>query len=105
MLVDDITLRLEAGHGGNGAVAFNKVSLMQGPTGADGGRGGNIYFEGNSDINALARYASRKTIRAESGKNGRGQFIDGRAGEDFIINVPAGTRITNLDTARSEERR
>lgn len=103
MLVDDITLRLEAGHGGNGAVAFNKVRLMQGPTGADGGRGGNIYFEGNSDINALARYASRKTIRAESGKNGRGQFIDGRAGEDFIIHVPAGTRITNLDTAYTKE--
>ncbi|HEY4520915.1 MAG TPA: GTPase ObgE [Candidatus Paceibacterota bacterium] len=103
MLVDDITLRLEAGHGGNGAVAFNKVRLMQGPTGGDGGRGGNVYFEGVSDINALARYASRKTIRAESGKNGRGQFIDGRAGEDFIIHVPAGTRITNLDTAYTKE--
>lgn len=103
MLVDDITLRLEAGHGGNGAVAFNKVRLMQGPTGGDGGRGGNIYFEGVSDINALARYASRKTIRAESGKNGRGQFIDGRDGEDFVIQVPTGTRITNLDTAYTKE--
>ena len=45
MLVDDITLRLEAGHGGNGAVAFNKVRLMQGPTGGDGGQGGSIYFD------------------------------------------------------------
>jgi len=103
MLVDDITLTLEAGHGGNGAVAFNKVRLMQGPTGGDGGRGGSIYFEGASDINALARYASKKTIRAESGKNGRGQFIDGRDGEDFIIHVPTGTRITNLDTAYTRE--
>ena len=103
MLVDDITLRLEAGHGGNGAVAFNKVRLMQGPTGADGGRGGNVYFEGVSDINSLARYASRKIIRAESGKNGRGQFIDGRAGEDFVVYVPAGTRITNPDTAYTKE--
>ncbi|HEY4487459.1 MAG TPA: GTPase ObgE [Candidatus Paceibacterota bacterium] len=103
MLVDDIILRLEAGHGGNGAVAFNKVRLMQGPTGGDGGRGGNVYFEGVSDINALARYASRKTIRAESGKNGRGQFIDGKNGEDFVIHAPAGTRITNLDTAYTKE--
>lgn len=103
MLVDDITLRLEAGHGGNGVVAFNKVRLMQGPTGGDGGRGGNVYFEGVSDINALARYASKKTIRAESGKNGRGQFIDGRDGEDFVIQVPSGTRITNLDTAYTKE--
>jgi len=103
MLVDDITIRLEAGHGGKGAVAFNKVRLMQGPTGADGGRGGSIYFEGVSDINALARYASKKTIRAESGKNGRGQFIDGRNGEDYIIQVPAGTRVTNLDTAYTRE--
>jgi len=103
MLVDDITLELQAGNGGNGAVAFQKVRLMHGPTGADGGRGGNVYFEGASDINSLARYASRKIIRAESGKDGRGQFIDGRAGEDFIVYVPAGTRITNLDTGFTRE--
>jgi GTP-binding protein len=103
MLVDDITLKLEAGSGGKGAVAFNKVRLMQGPTGGDGGRGGSIFFEGVSDINALARYASKQIIRAESGKNGRGQFIDGKNGDDYIIAVPAGTRITNVDTAYTKE--
>src|SRR3989338_6826386 len=98
MLVDDVTIRLEAGHGGRGAVAFNKIRLAQGPTGGDGGRGGSIYFEGVSDIAALMLFVSKKTVRAESGGNGRGQFIDGRAGEDFTIRVPTGTVLTNLDT-------
>src|SRR3989338_10747502 len=98
MLVDDITLRLEAGHGGNGAVAFNKVRLMQGPTGGDGGRGGSVYIEGVADINALLLFSSKKTIRAENGKDGRGQFIDGRACEGFVVRVPTGTTVTNLDT-------
>lgn len=98
MLVDEVTVRLEAGHGGRGAVAFNKVRLSLGPTGGDGGRGANIYFEGISDIGALSLYASRKIIRAESGRDGRGQFIDGRAGTDMVLKVPVGTRIRNLDT-------
>jgi len=103
MLIDEVTLKLEAGNGGNGAVAFQKVRLMQGPTGADGGRGGSIYFEGVSDITALQVFASRKTIRAESGKNGRGQFIDGRAGEDMVLKVPTGTTIRNIDTGAEAE--
>lgn len=103
MLVDDVTIRLEAGNGGKGAVAFQKVRLARGPTGADGGRGGNIYFEAVSDINALAYYASKKVLRAESGKDGRGQFIDGRGGEDMILKVPAGTTVRNLDTGFARE--
>ena len=103
MLVDEITLRLRAGNGGKGAVAFNKVRLMQGPTGGDGGRGGSVYIEAVSDINALMRYASRKEMHAEDGKNGRGQFIDGRAGEDVILKIPTGTTITNLETGYKQE--
>jgi GTP-binding protein len=95
MLVDEVTVRLEAGHGGRGAVAFQKVRLSQGPTGGDGGRGASIYFEGVSDIGALGLYASRKVITADSGGNGRGQFIDGPRGEDLILKVPAGTTIIN----------
>lgn len=98
MLVDEITITLRGGHGGRGAVAFQKVRLMQGPTGGDGGRGGGVYLEGVSDIGALMNYASRKEMHAEDGKNGRGQFIDGRAGEDLVLKIPAGTRITNLAT-------
>ena len=103
MLIDEVTIRLEAGSGGKGAVAFQKVRLMQGPTGADGGRGGSIYFEGVGDPGALSYFAARKTVRAESGKNGRGQFIDGRAGEDLILKVPTGTMLRNVDTGFTRE--
>ena len=103
MLVDDVTIRLEAGHGGHGSVSFNKVRLMQGPTGGDGGRGGSLYFEGVTDINALAFFSGRKIIRAENGKNGRGQFIDGKNGTDMVLKVPAGTRITNQGTGFMQE--
>src|SRR3989344_4521815 len=98
MLVDDVSIRLVAGGGGRGSAAFNKVRLALGPTGGDGGRGGNISLEGVSDINALAQYASKKEMHAENGKDGRGQFIDGRDGDDLVLKVPTGTRITNLGT-------
>lgn len=98
MFIDDVTIHLRAGKGGTGATAFQKVKLMQGPTGADGGNGASIFLEGVADINALAYYASKKEIHAEDGKNGRGQFIDGRRGEDLVLKVPRGTRITNLGT-------
>jgi len=103
MLIDEVTITIKAGDGGNGAVAFNKVKLSRGPTGADGGNGGNVYFEGTGDINALMVFASRKEIEAERGRDGRGQFLDGRKGEDFILKVPIGTRVTNLETNFAQE--
>ncbi len=103
MLVDDVEIKLAAGHGGRGAVAFQKVRLARGPTGGDGGRGGSIYIEGVSDIAALAPYMSRREIKAEDGKAGRGQFIDGRMGADLLLKVPTGTTVTNLDTGFSQE--
>ena len=103
MLIDEVTVRLEAGAGGKGAVAFQKVRLMQGPTGGDGGRGGNIYFEGVADPGALSYFAARKIVRAESGGNGRGQFIDGSAGADMVLRVPTGTSIRNVETGFERE--
>lgn len=103
MLVDDVTVTLEAGRGGKGAVAFQKVRLAQGPTGADGGRGGSIYFEGVADIGALTSLASKKVIAAGRGMDGRGQFIDGKSGEDVTVKVPIGTRITNIETGYVRE--
>src|SRR3989338_1385292 len=93
MLIDEITIRLLAGDGGRGAVAFNKVRLSRGPTCGDGGRGANVYFEGVADINALMFFAGKKEMKAEDGKDGRGQFLDGRAGEDLILKIPVGTTV------------
>lgn len=103
MLVDDITIRLIAGNGGRGAVAFNKVRLNLGPVGGDGGRGGSVYFEGVHDVGALGYYSSKKEMKAEDGKDGRGQFIDGRDGADLILKIPTGTRIINLATGYEQE--
>ncbi len=103
MLVDEITIRLRAGRGGRGAVAFNKVKLSQGPTGGDGGNGGNIYFEGIADINALMPYASKKEMNAEDGRDGRGQFLDGPRGADLVLKIPVGTTVTNLGTGYRQE--
>lgn len=103
MLVDHIEVRLEAGPGGRGGLAFQKVRLNRGPTGGDGGNGGNIFFEGVSDINVLASISANKVIRAEKGMNGRGQFIDGNRGEDKIIKVPTGTMIINKETSFTKE--
>ncbi len=103
MLIDDVTIRLQAGKGGDGSVSFNKTRLNSGPVGGDGGRGGNIYFEGVSNIDALQYFSARKEIQAEDGGNGRGQFVDGKAGEDLILKVPAGTVIRNLETGFEKE--
>ncbi len=103
MLIDDLTIRFEAGHGGRGAATFNKVKKALGPTGADGGRGGSIYLEGVSDISALRSFASRKVVKAPDGGNGRGQFIDGKGGEDLIVKVPVGTRFTNVESGFTRE--
>lgn len=103
MLVDDVTIKLSAGSGARGAVAFNKVKLAQGPVGGDGGDGGSIYFEGVSDLLVLAHFAHKKEIHGEDGKNGRGQYLDGRRGEDLILKVPVGSTITNLDTGKVGE--
>ncbi len=103
MLIDEVTIRLVAGAGGSGAVAFNKIRLARGPTGGDGGNGGAIYFEGVSDPSALGAFAHKKEIKAEDGKNGRGQFLDGRAGEDLVLKIPIGTTVTNLDSGFVQE--
>ena len=103
MLIDDVTIKLSGGKGERGAVAFNKVRLMQGPVGGDGGDGGSIYFEGASDLMILAAFAQKRIIEAEDGKRGRGQFLDGRNGEDLTLKVPVGSTGTNLDKGTTFE--
>lgn len=103
MLIDDITISIAGGHGGKGAVAFNKVPRSLGPAGGDGGRGGSVYFEGVSDLGVLNSYRHKKSLVAEDGQNGKAQFNDGHAGADIVLAVPIGTVIHNLDTGTSQE--
>jgi len=93
MLIDDITIKATAGHGGKGAVAFNKNLMSLGPAGGSGGNAGSIYAEGVSDLAALRQFRFIKKVKAEDGKDGRGQFVDGRRGEELVLKLPVGTVI------------
>lgn len=103
MIIDDLTIRIQAGKGGDGIVAFNKNKGAQGPTGGRGGNGGNISFVGVSDLGALNALRNAKVFKAEDGKSGRHQLNDGTAGEDLFIRVPVGTVIHNLITGLDQE--
>ena len=103
MLIDDITIKVSAGNGGKGAVAFNSTMMSLGPTGADGGTGGSVYAEGISDLGALGNFRYKKEFHAQSGEDGRGQFRDGRLGEDLVLKVPVGTVVYNLSSGTREE--
>lgn len=103
MLIDDIKIKVKAGHGGRGAVAFNKVMMSLGPTGGNGGKGGSVYLEGVSDIGALSQFRGKKELKAEDGENGKPQFHDGGDGKDIILKVPIGTLVHNLSTGEDSE--
>lgn len=103
MLVDDIEIRVAGGHGGRGAVAFERNKLAQGPTGGSGGHGGSVYAEGVSDIGALAQFRFEKERRAENGENGKRQYNDGHRGKDIVLKLPVGTVIHNLTTGFDQE--
>jgi GTP-binding protein len=103
MLIDDITIKVKAGHGGKGAVAFQKIKLAQGPTGTSGGKGGSVFVEGVSDLSALHQFRFSKDVSADNGENGRSQFRDGAVGKDAILKVPVGTVVHNLDSGIDTE--
>ncbi|MDP3003964.1 MAG: GTPase ObgE [Candidatus Azambacteria bacterium] len=96
MLIDDVEIKINAGHGGKGAVAFNKNKMSLGPVGGSGGKGGSVYGEGVSNLTALRQFRFSKAFFAENGKDGRDQFRDGRDGADLILKLPIGTVAHNL---------
>jgi len=98
MLIDDVKVRISAGHGGAGKVAFNKNLMSLGPAGGSGGKGGSVYAEGISDLSALGQFRFKKEFPAEDGRAGRDQFRDGHDGKDLILKVPVGTIAHNLTT-------
>ncbi|MDD5589813.1 MAG: GTPase ObgE [Candidatus Portnoybacteria bacterium] len=100
MLIDDVIIKIKAGNGGKGAVAFNNVKMALGPTGASGGRGGDVYLQGVSDLNALSQFRFKKNLEAQDGGNGKTQFNDGADGKDLILKVPVGTVGRDLKTGQ-----
>lgn len=103
MLIDDITIKISAGKGGDGVVGFDKNKFALGPTGARGGNGGNVYFIATDDIGALRAYRHQKKFVAENGKIAGYNLRDGRKGRDLELRAPIGTVIENLTTGKKVE--
>ena len=98
MLVDEVTILVKAGNGGNGSVSFkrNAQTAKGGPDGGNGGKGGDVYIVGVTDVSALQTFTYKKQANAEDGVNGGKQNLFGRKGQDMIINVPLGTVVKDL---------
>lgn len=99
MFIDQATIKVAAGNGGNGLMSFRRERYIDrgGPDGGDGGKGGNIVARVKDSIHGLADYRNIKQIKADNGQSGGGQNKHGRNGADKIIYVPRGTIITKGD--------
>ncbi len=100
MFADEAKILLKAGDGGNGCMAFRREKYVPrgGPSGGDGGNGGDIYIESSPHDNTLLRYRYNREFRAERGRHGEGSDCHGRAGAATVLTVPVGTVIFDADT-------
>lgn len=97
--IDKVKLKLKAGNGGNGIVAFKreKYNPLGGPSGGDGGSGGSIIFKVDTNKSTLLDLRFSKMIRAQDGENGKGNNMYGASRDDIIVKVPLGTVVKDLD--------
>lgn len=102
MFIDNVSIYVKAGNGGNGAITFHREKYVDngGPDGGDGGRGGSIYFRVSTAVNTLLEFRYKKKIVAGNGQNGMGGNCTGKSAEDIYIDVPQGTVVTDADTGR-----
>jgi GTP-binding protein len=93
--VDEATVKVIAGDGGNGKVSFRREKFMPngGPDGGDGGDGGSIWFVGRDGLNTLADFRNIRTYHAPRGENGGSNDCTGRGAEDVDVAVPIGTQV------------
>lgn len=100
MFIDETKIKVIAGRGGDGCLAFRREKYipMGGPYGGNGGRGANIKFVVDTGLHTLIDLRYMKTIKGEKGENGKGKNQNGANASDVIVKVPQGTVITDLDT-------
>src|SRR5207247_1186422 len=93
MFIDEAKITVKAGDGGHGCIAFRREKFVPrgGPSGGDGGNGGNIYLLTDKNENTLLKFRFNHTFRAERGRHGEGSNRHGRNGEDLEITIPLGT--------------
>ncbi len=95
MIVDEVTITLEAGAGGDGCLSFRREKYIPrgGPDGGNGGRGGSIYLESRNDVNTLVDFIYHPLYRAHHGEHGKGKNMHGRESDSITIRVPVGTLV------------
>ncbi len=93
MFIDEVRILVKAGNGGNGCVAFRREKFVPrgGPSGGDGGHGGDVILESSQRHNTLIHFRYNPEHKAERGRHGEGSNCTGRAGEDIVLKVPMGT--------------
>ncbi|MGC8869036.1 MAG: GTPase ObgE [Sulfurihydrogenibium sp.] len=100
MFIDKAKIYVKAGDGGNGCVAFHREKFvpMGGPSGGDGGKGGDVIIVADSHLQTLMDFKYKRHYKAERGQHGQGGNKKGKDGEDLIIKVPVGTVIKDAET-------
>lgn len=102
MIVDEIYIRIAAGHGGQGKYHSVK-SYRTTPTGGNGGRGGSVYVSATSDLSALNKFSGIAEIKAENGERGGDNRSSGKSGVDTDLVFPIGTSVVDLESQRTLE--
>lgn len=102
MFIDMAKIFIKAGDGGDGAVSFHREKYVAagGPDGGDGGRGGSVVFQGDSNLSTLADFRYKRKYTAPRGENGKGGRCAGRSAGDLIVRVPIGTLVKEAQTGR-----
>src|SRR6202140_805661 len=100
MFIDEATIRVKAGDGGNGCLAFRREKYVPrgGPSGGDGGDGGDVIMESSERHNTLVHFRFNPEYKAQRGRHGEGSNCKGREGEDVLLKVPVGTIVYDAET-------
>ncbi len=98
--VDEATIKVEAGKGGNGIISFRREKYIElgGPDGGDGGDGGSVYLIGDVNLNTLVDFRYSRRYKAENGGTGGRRRMTGKGGDDLYIKVPLGTMVFDGET-------
>jgi len=100
VFIDEAKIRVKAGDGGNGCMAFRREKFVPrgGPSGGDGGKGGDVVMESSERHNTLVHFRFNPEYRAQRGRHGEGSNCTGREGEDVLLKVPVGTIVYDEET-------